>query len=50
MKGDGGWGMVNILVPIVEKIDHAFFGKTSQSAQKSLLHILKKLTEESSDE
>jgi len=33
------------LVPIVEKLDNEFFGKTSFTQQKTLINILRKLTE-----
>jgi MarR family transcriptional regulator, organic hydroperoxide resistance regulator len=39
-----GKEMVRLLVPIVEKIDGIFFGKTSHQDQKNLVHILAKLT------
>ncbi len=37
---------VRTLVPIVEGIDSLFFGKVSHKEQKSLIHILGKLTAE----
>ena len=37
---------VRTLVPIVEGIDSIFFGKASHKEQKSLIHILRKLTAE----
>ena len=42
--------MVRRLVPIVEGIDRLFFGKTSHQEQKTLVHILAKLTAGSSSE
>jgi DNA-binding MarR family transcriptional regulator len=45
-----GKEMVRTLVPIVEGIDNAFFGKASQSAQKSLVQILAKLITGTTDE
>lgn len=36
--------LVYKLVPVVEKLDKAFFGKTSSIQQKTLISILKKLT------
>jgi DNA-binding MarR family transcriptional regulator len=41
---------VRTLVPIVEKIDSLFFGKASSQEQKSIIHILGKLTANTSDE
>lgn len=45
-----GKEMVCTLVPIVEGIDNTFFGKTSVSEQKSLIHILAKLITGTTDE
>ena len=39
-----GKEMVRTLVPIVENIDGIFFGNASHEDQKSLMHILAKLT------
>ena len=39
-----GKDRVRTLVPIVEGIDNTFFGKASYKEQKSLVHILGKLT------
>ncbi len=41
-----GKAMVRTLVPIVEDIDHRFFGHASDKEQKSLIEILRKLTTE----
>jgi len=43
---DKGKRLVNKLVPIVEGIDDVFFGKTSTTEQKDLIHILRTLTTE----
>jgi DNA-binding MarR family transcriptional regulator len=45
-----GKEMVHILVPTIEGIDGVFFGKTSDTDQKNLLHILAKLTIGDKDE
>jgi DNA-binding MarR family transcriptional regulator len=45
-----GKAMVRTLVPIVEGIDRDFFSKASDQEQKSLMHILAKLTAGSADE
>lgn len=45
-----GKELVRKLVPIVEGIDTAFFAKTSQSEQKSLIRILRKLTIDTQNE
>ena len=45
-----GKEMVRTLVPIVEGIDNAFFAKASDQEQKSLIHILAKLTAGTIDE
>jgi hypothetical protein len=42
--------MVCKLVPIVEEIDRTFFNKASIIEQKSLVHILSKLTTDGTDE
>lgn len=39
-----GKDLVHTLVPIVEKIDSIFFGKTSDQEQQDLIKILRKLT------
>jgi len=39
-----GKKMVRKLVPIVERIDSVFFGKSSEKEQKNLVQILAKLT------
>lgn len=39
-----GKRLVHTLIPIVEKLDTEFFGKTSSTQQKSLINILRKLT------
>lgn len=44
-----GKKMVRTLVPIIEGIDSNFFGKASESAQKSLVQILAKLIAGSTD-
>lgn len=44
-----GKDLVRKLVPIVEGIDEKFFAQTSQSEQKSLIRILRKLTTEVQD-
>ena len=41
---------VRTLVPIIENIDSIFFGKASDKEQKSLVHILAKLTAGTQDE
>ncbi len=45
-----GKEMVRVLVPIVEGIDSVFFGQASDKEQKSLVHILAKLTAGTPDE
>ena len=45
-----GKKMVRVLVPIVEGIDHLFFGKTKSREQKELVKILAKLVRRSEDE
>jgi len=40
-----GKDMVRTLVPIVEGIDHDFFGKVSKTNQQNLIHILSQLTD-----
>lgn len=45
-----GKEMVRTLVPIVEGIDGIFFDKASDKEQKSLVHILAKLTAGTPDE
>lgn len=44
-----GKKMLCTLVPIVEEIDSRFFGKASHKEQKSLVHILAKLTAGTTD-
>ena len=44
-----GKDLVRKLVPIVENIDADFFAATSQSEQKNLIRILRKLTVEEQD-
>lgn len=45
-----GKAMVHTLVPIVEGVDSRFFSKASESAQKSLVQILAKLTADRANE
>lgn len=45
-----GKKMVCTLVPIVEDIDNRFFGCASHKEQKNLIHILGKLTKNTSEE
>ena len=45
-----GKEMVRMLVPVVEGIDSVFFGKAPHKEQKSLVHILAKLTKGTLDE
>lgn len=45
-----GKDMVGTLVPIVEGIDSTFFSKASDQEQKSLTHLLAKLTVGTTDE
>ncbi len=44
-----GTTLIHKLVPIVEKIDSQFFGKTSATEQQKLIHILRKLIAGSND-
>lgn len=39
-----GSSLIHKLIPVVEKIDEQFFGQTSITEQKNLIHILQKLT------
>lgn len=45
-----GKDMVRTLVPIIEGIDRIFFSNASEQEQKSLIHILEKLTMDDTDE
>jgi len=46
---DKGKALVHRLVPMVEKIDAAFFGKTPKKEEQTLIQILKTLTTEETD-
>lgn len=45
-----GKDMVRVLVPIVERIDHGFFGQLAQTEQKNLIQILAKLADDNLNE